>query len=211
MQNQKGFVKILAVVIVIIVIVAAVIYVKMNLLTITDNFENPTDDFPISESVSSSSVATADNIAKKETVDWKTYRNEKERFEMKYPANWKIKDYKGVDGNVIWTAFDPLKISYPLAFENLDLPGGLIEIRLAQDNRFVIGYEDFETVEIGQGVSAKKFEEKTDDNGPNPAWDNKHVITYYVGDKIEIRYSSNLDDKYLDTFNQIISTFRFVK
>lgn len=210
MQNQKGFVKMLVVIIIFIIIVA-IVYVKMNSLTITDNAENIADDFPISESSSSSSVATVDNVAKNEKVAWKTYGNDKNGFEIKYPGNWKMKEYKDNNGKIISVAFDPADVASQSSFETLDTPAGLVGIKLAENNSHVIGYEDFEPVEIGQGIVAKKFEEKTDDNGPSPAWYNKHAITYYIGDKIKIEYVSDLDDKHLKTFNQIISSLKFIK
>jgi len=214
MKKQEGFIKILLIVIAIIA-VALFVYMRTGnkTETIPSNIaENKTD---------SSSQASEKDI----TVDWKTYRNDKYGLEFKYPADWKIQEYKFENKDaVIYIGLDPLETVSQSTFETMDVSIGLISIGFKENNANAIDkkiYESLETSNIGQGISARKSEEKTGENGPNPAYYNRHMITYYLGNKteygdyfindIEIKYVSVLNDKYLKTFDQIISTLKFTK
>ena len=66
--------------------------------------------------------------------------------------------------------------------------------------------------QVGQGISARKIEEKIGENEPNPYYFNRHILTYYFGNRtnfeedyvesdFSVKYVSNLSDKYLKTFN----------
>ena len=157
--------------------------------------------------------------------DWETYRNEKYGLEFKYPAGWKIQEYKtGNTDNGISIGLDPLETIPQSSYETLDRTPGLITIGLGKKNSFnTIGKEYLESLEmseVGQGISARKIEEKTGENEPNPYYFNRHILTYYFGNKtifgdfiesdFSVKYVSDINDQYLKIFNQILSTFKII-
>ncbi len=157
---------------------------------------------------------------------WKTYRNEKHDFEIKYPSAWKLQKYAMRGGKaVVYVAIDPKETISREASETMDVPRGLIEISFCEDNgnnsiNAAIAAQ-LPDVQIGHGnsVHAKKQERITDEREPNPVYSNKRIITYYMGpverfgdyiiSDIIITYLSDLDDKYLKDFNQILSTVKY--
>lgn len=213
MKKQNGFIKILLVIIAIIAI-AVLVYIRMGYRTETV----PSD---ITDNKTSSSLQGSE---KDVTADWKIYRNDKYGFEVKYPVSWKMQEYKFRNGNVVYVGFDPLDVISQTTFETMDVPIGLIQIGLRENNGNSItkeNYENLKTVEISKGVNAKIIETKTGEDGPNPAYYNRHTLEYYLGNQtvfgdflifdITITYVSGSGDQYLNIFDKILSTFKFTK
>ena len=112
------------------------------------------------------------------------------------------------------------------SYDTMGRTPGLITIELGKKNPFNVfekGYfESLEMSQVGQGISARKIEEKIGENEPNPYYFNRHILTYYFGNRtnfeedyvesdFSVKYVSDLSDKYLKTFNQILSTFKITK
>ncbi len=154
-----------------------------------------------------------------DTSDWKTYTNTKYGFEVKYPNNWVLGEYQLKENFAL--ALDPQKVVSQKTLETLDTYPGLVSINVekcpSQGCYEVSGYDSFEKVTIGgqAGISARKLEISYEKNSSNPAYLGKHTITYYIDSpktgahSITITYVSDMSDKYLSDFNQILSTFNF--
>ncbi|HWR73520.1 MAG TPA: hypothetical protein VN604_10140 [Nitrospirota bacterium] len=157
---------------------------------------------------------------------WKTYQNEKHGFEIQYPGEWKLQEYTMREGSaVVSVALDPKKTISQETSETMDVPRGLIEISFCEDdcnnsiNAAISAQLPDVKIGYGNSVHAKKQERITGENEPNPAYSNKRIITYYMGPverfgdyiicDIIITYLSDLDDKYLKDFNQILSTVKY--
>jgi len=68
------------------------------------------------------------------------------------------------------------------------------------------------TIGKNNSIKAKRNEQITGNDAPNPTYNNRHLITYEMvknKNDIAIYYNSDLQDKYLNIFNQILSTFKF--
>ncbi|HAS55291.1 MAG: hypothetical protein A2X56_15165 [Nitrospirae bacterium GWC2_57_13] len=157
---------------------------------------------------------------------WKTYRNEKHNFEIQYPGDWKLQKYTMKSGKaVVYVAIDPKETVSQKASETMDVPRGLIEISFCEENcnnsiNAAIAAQ-LPDVIIGHGnsVHAKKQERITGEREPNPAYNNRKIVTYYLGPvekfgdsiicDIVITYIANLDDKHLNDFSKILSTARY--
>jgi hypothetical protein len=157
---------------------------------------------------------------------WKTYRNEKHNFAIQYPDDWKFQKYTMKSGKaVVYVAIDPKETISQEASETMDVARGLIEISFCEDNcsnsiNAAIAAQLPEVI-IGHGnsVHAKKQERITREREPNPVYSNRKIISYYIGPvetfgdsiicDIVITYIGNLDDKYLNDFNKILSTARY--
>lgn len=219
MNKQKGFIKIL---LIIIAVIAVSLFVYMRMGSRTEIIPSNVTDNKASSSLQSSEKDT--------TVDWKTYRNDKYGFEVKYPTSWKMQEYEFrndgnvVNGTIVDVGFDPLYVISQTSFETMDMPVGLIQIGLRENQSNSIAkenYENLKTVEISKGVNAKILETKTGEDGPNPAYYNTHTLKYYLGNKtvfgdfldfdIIITYVSGSGDQYLNIFDEILSTFKFIK
>lgn len=213
MFNQKGFLKIA-------IIITTVVLIGGTYFVFSKNRENiPAQNTEDQNSQSGSSVGGDLSMN-----DWKTYRSEKYGLEFKYPADWKIQEYKS--GNIdkgVSIGLDPMETISQSSYETLDRTPGLITITLGKKNPFNVFekeyFESLEKSEIGKGISARKIEEKTGENEPNPYYFNRHILTYYFGNKVNyfqsyvesdftVEYVSDLNDQYLKIFNQILATFK---
>jgi hypothetical protein len=163
------------------------------------------------------------------TTNLQTYRNNAYGLEFKYPKNWKFQEYyypKEIFDplEIMEVGIDPASLISEKEAQTLDIVPGLVSILFDSGNKEAPGiakasYADLSLPEINIGafnsIKAKKYEEFTGNDGPNPAYYNKHLIQYTVlindSKLIRIYYTSNLNDTYLQNFSQILSTFKFTK
>jgi hypothetical protein len=184
----------------------------------------PISILPTSIPTSSETVYAEDT----RSANWKTYKNEKYGVIFRYPPNWKFnestykKEFAPYEECLTEVILDPEKINES---ETLDIPGGSISVRMSTESNHTIGYQSMKDVKIGvdSKLSGKISEETTGKNSPNPVYLDTHEIVYYLSNEgkgyITISYISglnyghvyisNTNDEYLNSFNQILSTFRF--
>ena len=213
MSNQKGFSK-TAIIIIVLILIGGAYFV----------FNKKEKNVPSKTTKNQSNQSSQSIGGELSMSNWKIYRNKKNGLEFKYPADWKIQEYTtGNIDNGVNIGLDPIETISQSSYETLDRTPGLITIGLGKKNPLNVlekGYfESLEKSEVGQGISARKIEEKTGENEPNPYYFNRHILTYYFGNKINyfesyvesdftVKYVSDLNDQYLKIFNQIISTFK---
>lgn len=143
-------------------------------------------------------VPTANNIQKTNNAvnDWKLYQNTDFGYEIKYPANL-----------TLWTPTEKKFVSPPL----------LQRADFFTDNRNIISVWVYPKDFVNKyDQSDPKDHQKIIVNGyPSDRYDYKSDMTYFITitiptDKFQyqILYTDDLDQKYLDTFNQMLATFK---
>ncbi len=154
-----------------------------------------------------------------ETSDWKTYSNTQTGFEFKYPSDWVLGGYHF--GQASEVAVDPVRVASQADMETLDIAPGLVSVHTetcaTPSGCHVIGYENLKQVNIGinSAVEARTNTVSFQTDSPNPSYLGKHEISYFVdygqnkAQRAEIRYVSDLSDKNLTDFNQILASFKF--
>lgn len=146
-----------------------------------------------------------EKVARIETVNWQTYRNDEFGFEVKHPNEWTLEivdDIKNALFINIKSPSDNLIIICPTL-------GGCL------DHGLMAYYEkDQKTVLLGGEQMAKSsWYDELDDTHYVTFLRPKNVWQYKVDYNGEIRFytANNNKEKDLATFNQILSTFKFIK
>ena len=212
MKNQKGFVKILLVVI---AIIAVVLFVYMRMGNKTETIPSDITD----NKIDSGFQASEKDI----TADWKIYKNDQYGFELKYPENiFKLDKntntlshmlnnfhkYSAKDGSDLGLASD---ISIVFKKENdkgcnwLETGLGLKSIGVAFEFKNIKGVK-YETGAEGEGVVYYCVKNKDNQN--------VFLIERWF---LNASYSTDLlkQSDYIDggkqeeIFNQVLSTFKF--
>lgn len=149
---------------------------------------------------------------------WETYTNEDLKISFSYPGEWKVNEYV-YNGKVSAIGLDPLALPTQEDFESLDVPLGLLSFHPETDVTNRVGYQDMEEITISSdnGIKAKVYDENENDNlTPNPAYQNKHVIRYFVSqgdegvaDDWSVDYVSDMDDAHWQSVQEILSSLKF--
>ena len=182
MKNQKGFIKIL---LIIIAIIAVVLFVYMRT-------GNKTETIP--RNITDNKIDSGFQASEKDiTADWKTYRNDKYGFEVKYPGNADIKelDYSEPGAIRFNIDFGPISNDEPVRIfvHDKDMEGLMLES---------VNVKETETITI------------------NGAHGSKIVGVDQKGLSVNEIWLKNNDKIYLlkgqgYIFNQFLSTFKFTK
>ena len=161
------------------------------------------------------------NETKDEIANWQTYRNEEYEFEFEYPENWDYMVFGTINNSTIFAPQDVI-IEIKQSIENIESDKTLTLMISIYDGllfrRGILPY---------RGKSNEYIQETSleIDIGKNKGM---HYISEYVKDKsgykvgektvtvdlaIENNYLSMhlFDYQYLDVFNQILSSFKFME
>lgn len=172
---------------------------------------------------------TAPTLATNETANWKTYRNDKYKYEVKYPEGVKIEEGSGYDERIqetILTLFGP-KYQGPGEFtDGFGITLAVVKNlnnktpnQFAQEN-YEIAQEDIKSKILEGDISKCKVENVAKSNvtgarftyctqAPGSGilnfseWYARNGIAYQI-------YAVLQNGDYLTVFDQILSTFRFL-
>jgi hypothetical protein len=159
---------------------------------------------PVNNLVASSTVVTSTTTTTDETKDWKKYTNAEYGFEVKYPQNWEMQNSeKSV------SFFNPVdwskkynQANYPIYISIYDNPDR-INVQEWYEKKVSDGLftEIIENIMIDNIVALKILNRGGMDNN----------FAVYVGNNISIfSINTRQDSKYIDIFEKIISTFKFI-
>jgi len=135
---------------------------------------------------------TSEEMTIDETADWKIYRNEEYGYEIKYPQDWEKGDLSMRTRIFVYKDFTQL----PDNSKELPLKDWLDW----QSKKSDFSYENFDF------YGSNAFKVKT---GAVGGYDIQIIIEHQ--DKIYSLSMSIMKKEDLETFNQILSTFRFVE
>jgi hypothetical protein len=142
-----------------------------------------------------------------QTANWKTYTNQKFNLLVKYPQNWNVNsDKNGLvisgDNNTITIQSSP----YPsIDFDKLyEKPDGTV------DKNPVFIRTKIKNLEI-DGYKATMYSNENTQANQNKAYDiSVYIIKGAPITMISTQVDLNLKSNFLPTFNQILSTFKFL-
>lgn len=206
MKNNRGFVAVLIIGITAIIIAGVVAYALMQ--------KSKTPSSAKSEKISGLEQSSA-------TADWKTYRNEKYGFEIKYPRNWyfephlsngyfDITDYKVGLGNIAPADRTGVRINiYPNA------PYKNAEEWFSADQRTVTAniklYSNLEKVILGGKTAIKA---RTAYHNSSSASEGGEIRAINNGTGYSLGYNrpkSQTKHESLKDLDLIVNSFKFIK
>ena len=141
-----------------------------------------------------------------ETASWKTYTNNNYSFRFNYPQDWKISTQIGTDNSSFFiTLIAPNQRSQLGDNINIDVHDNRTNLSIDQYIRKIAGSDPYQykTVEVN-GLQAREYLDL-----PEASYVRRIYIKHesYI---YEISIQSDVDE-YLAIFDQILSTFRFIK
>lgn len=158
-----------------------------------------------------SSVPT---VTPNETVNWKTYKNEKYRFEIKYPVTWLV---NLIDNTVRFQTFPEPSPGYG------GFPGGTNDIQVSlsvKDNSGNLTLEKyFAQQSSGRLIKNKQSTVLGNISGIMATYDGEvnagmpEIYSIIDNSLIEgtVYSGSDVKEKAISTFDQILSTFKFLE
>lgn len=153
--------------------------------------------------VSDAPFSIVASTATSDTLNWKTYTNNQYGYELKYPGNWQ---FAGESGNPPAPSFFYKWNNKSYCQFRVDPTDSSGEIPSRKSKGYV------ETKITVAGVSAIKLSKSPVDTQNNQSEDVVYLgqgLNYYRITRIS--YKDENEGKCIDTFNQILSTFKFTK
>ncbi|MSR78548.1 MAG: hypothetical protein EXS59_00155 [Candidatus Taylorbacteria bacterium] len=215
-NSQKGFIVPLLLGIIAILVVGGGVYIyeskRVEVPAVVDTGTQPANQNQQQTNTQTPPVIAQQNISNNsETVNWKTYQNSSEKYSVKYPANWYLLSYNpefvsiiNYDSSIGGRGGSP-------SSENIRIVISTYTNLLANEtieswaNR--IGLSDKQNISID---GLKAIRGKTSSSGSDVREVFSDVRAVFNGKGYQIGYSPS-DSKLVSTFDNILSTLKFMK